>query len=76
MLVSKRLFVASLSWLFLDSAGVAASLTGVVRDTEEGRPMANATVAFESIGRTISTDRSGAYNFPNIAPGTYNVTVR
>jgi TonB-dependent receptor len=38
--------------------------------------MANATVAIDSIGRTVSTDRSGVYNIPNIAPGTYDVTVR
>jgi hypothetical protein len=76
MLVSKRLFAASLSWLFFVSAGVAASLTGIVRDADGSRPMANATVAIESIGRTVSTDRNGVYNIPNIAPGTYNVTVR
>jgi len=76
MHVSQRLLVSSLCALFLSVSTYAASLTGLVTEASANRPMANATVTIDSIGRSTTTDQNGDYLFPNLAAGSYVVSVR
>jgi len=57
----------------------SSALTGRVLD-DKGAPLAGATVEIESPGliggvRGVVTDASGKYRFPEIASGTYTITV-
>ncbi|HEY5550720.1 MAG TPA: carboxypeptidase regulatory-like domain-containing protein, partial [Opitutaceae bacterium] len=72
----KRLLFANLIGFVLATASFAGSVTGIVRDSDSQRPLPNATVVIESIGRSSTTDRSGAFSIPNVPAGTYQVTVR
>ncbi|HUW44673.1 MAG TPA: carboxypeptidase regulatory-like domain-containing protein, partial [Dehalococcoidia bacterium] len=51
---------------------VLGSITGTVTDTEDGSPVAGATVSDGT--RTTTTDATGEYNIANMPPGTYQVT--
>jgi protocatechuate 3,4-dioxygenase beta subunit len=51
---------------------VLGSITGTVTDTEDGSPVAGATVTDGT--RTTTTDATGEYNIANMPPGTYQVT--
>ncbi len=72
----RRLFMPSLCGLFSVATSFAASLTGLVQDSGANRPMPNATVTIPAAGRTTSTDQYGRYSIPNLAPGTYLVSVQ
>lgn len=51
------------------------SLSGVVRDADTNNPIEGAVVRLrERSDLQSTTDASGAYRFPNLAPGTYNAT--
>lgn len=75
MMILRALAAAGLSCCVVFS-GIAASISGVVRDTDSGRPLPSATISIESIGRTATTDRNGAYTMPNVPAGDYRVTAR
>lgn len=59
-------------------AQTGATLTGVIADSS-GKPVANAEISVKSAatGESASarTDAAGAYSLPNLAPGTYAVSV-
>ncbi len=55
----------------LNVVGMGA-LTGTV--TSGGNPVSGASVAILGTTHTVQTDALGAYNFPYVEPGTYNVT--
>lgn len=76
MNVLRRILFANLIGFILSSAAFAGSLTGLVRDVESQRPLANATVTIDSIGRSTATDQNGAFSISNVPAGTYDVTVR
>jgi hypothetical protein len=65
----------------LPPAAVTASLSGTVRDIN-GNPLAGLTVTLTGndagnnpVTATASTDASGNYSFPDLAPGTYTITL-
>jgi iron complex outermembrane receptor protein len=55
--------------------GQAGSITGHVTDSQ-GRAVHQASVQITELKRTTATDDDGAYEFKNVAPGTYTLAVR
>lgn len=53
----------------------AAELVGKVSDSNTGRPLPNATVKLDALGRTATSNRSGEFRLTDIPAGTYDVTV-
>jgi hypothetical protein len=51
------------------------SLRGIISDAESGQPLAMVKVILPSLKRQTLTNRNGAFEIKNIAPGTYAVTV-
>lgn len=51
------------------------SLKGTISDAESGQPVAMVKVILPSLKRQTLTNRNGAFEIKNIAPGTYAVTV-
>ncbi len=49
------------------------TVRGVVRDAVDGRPLPNALVTLVDEDRSTITDRSGAYWFPDVAPGEHRI---
>jgi TonB-dependent receptor len=56
------------------SAGWAGEVTGRVTDSTTGRPLPNATVRIEPLGRTVVADRSGEFRVADVPAGSYQVT--
>ena len=54
----------------------AGEVSGRVTDANTGRPLPNATVQIEEIGRTAVADRSGEFRFQDVPAGTYKVVAR
>src|SRR5262245_59781108 len=75
MNLSRPLLFGCLFGQLLVAASFGASLSGTVRDDTASRPMANATVKIDSVGRTTTTNQNGEYTFANLAPGNYVVAV-
>jgi hypothetical protein len=61
----------------LDAQVAGATLSGVIGD-ESQTPVANATVTIANtstgVVRKTKTDKDGQYNFPNLLPGSYDIT--
>jgi len=56
--------------------GPTGVLQGTVTDANTGLPVSGAAAqAVGPITRTVTTDAGGAYSFPALSEGTYNVTV-
>ncbi|HEY9518237.1 MAG TPA: carboxypeptidase regulatory-like domain-containing protein, partial [Gemmatimonadales bacterium] len=51
-------------------------IRGVVVVTSTLAPVAGAQVALVGAGRTVRTDKNGAFEFDSLSPGTYLVQVR
>ena len=49
------------------------TLSGAVTLAPRGTPVHDATVRISQLGRTVSTDEQGRYEFRNLPPGTYTV---
>ena len=68
--------LAILACVPLFSQGNAARIVGAISD-QSGGAIPGATVIVEDVqrgnSRTLTTDTTGAYNAPNLLPGTYNV---
>lgn len=64
--------VASASLIQAASADV---ITGKVTDATGEAPLQGALVTIEELGRTVSSDRFGAYRFNNIPAGDYTLSV-
>ena len=69
------LWLASAAILAL-TAGVAhaGDLRGAVTDANSGRLLGGATVRVAETGRTVASDRSGAFSFTGLQAGDYTVT--
>lgn len=63
----------------LSTAGIVLTrsgrITGRVIDGKTGAPLAGVNVSIAG-QRSITTGANGSYDFPNVAPGTYQVTAR
>jgi hypothetical protein len=78
-----RIFLLAVLFTLLGASGVAAQIfpgrvTGTVRD-EQSATVAGATVKLTNpstgFERTVVTDESGDFNFPELALGTYQMSV-
>lgn len=52
------------------------SIHGIVSDVETGTPVANATVTLSPGGRSTISGSDGQYEFIDLDPGQYTVTVQ
>lgn len=52
------------------------SLSGLVTDATNGRPIAGVAVRLEEVSLATSTGSDGAYRFPEVPAGTYALTAR
>jgi TonB-dependent receptor len=59
----------------LTGAAWAGEVAGRVTDGSTGRPLPNATVTIEGLGRTVTADRAGEYHFSDVAAGPHVVAV-
>ena len=59
----------------LIQAASADIITGKVTDASGEAPLQGALVTIEELGRTVSSDRFGAYRFNNIPAGDYTLSV-
>ncbi|MEZ6001431.1 TonB-dependent receptor [Hyphomonas sp.] len=59
----------------LIQAASADVITGKVTDASGEAPLQGALVTIEELGRTVSSDRFGAYRFNNIPAGDYTLSV-
>jgi hypothetical protein len=78
-----RILLLAVLFTLLGASGIAAQIfpgrvTGTVRD-EQGATVAGATVKLTNpstgLERTVVTDENGDFNFPELALGTYQVSV-
>ena len=71
--------VLTLIWVLFISIHASAqekgALHGNVRDADNARPIEGATISIEQLNQTSVTDTLGKYNFTNLPPGTYAVTI-
>src|SRR5437868_3012303 len=75
-----RVLILLTAALFLSwSASAAPSLTGTLRDAP-GNPLAGASITFRAISSnqeiTSATNAAGQFTFPDLAPGTYTLTIK
>src|SRR5437016_13865842 len=75
-LVLAACFLLALGSFPLFSQGSTARIEGSVTD-QSGAAIPSATITITDVNRgtarTINTDSAGAYNAPNLLPGTYTV---
>ena len=55
---------------------VYATLYGMVTDAADASPIAGASVVLSPGGKTQTTGSDGRYEFPNLDPAQYTVTVQ
>lgn len=67
---------AALAALVSTVAVHAGEVTGRVTDSATGRPLPNATVRIEELGRTVLADRAGDYRFTDVPEGSYKLLVQ
>src|ERR1700722_12304137 len=59
-----------------DAAQDGGTITGRVTDSKTGQGIPHATLLVEGIARGATTNDSGEYRIPDVAPGTYTLDVR
>ncbi len=57
------------------SAQTGVALSGQLRNSLSGDPIANATVQVDELRRTATSDAQGAFTFENVPAGTYHLSV-
>jgi len=53
-----------------------SSVTGVIRDSESGKPLPDALVELGDLHRSAVSDSLGRYRFPDVPPGPQHLSVR
>jgi TonB-dependent receptor len=67
--------ILGVSLLCCAGSALAGDVIGRVTEGAAGRPLPNATVIIESLGRSVIADRSGEYRFTDVPAGTYEISV-
>lgn len=62
--------------LLIGAQFLQANLTGVVRDGETRRPLADATVLLPELDRAATTDAQGRYEIRQVSAGPHHILVR
>lgn len=69
--------VLLLGWLAAVAAAAQTASTGALKGTvvleRTGDPVHHATVRIVNLGRSVETNEEGAFEFPNLRPGRYDV---
>ncbi len=75
--LARAIRLALLTTPLLGSAGLAwaGDVAGQVTDGATGRPLPDATVRIDALGKTVTASRSGEYRFSDLPAGSYDVTV-
>src|SRR5687768_8074660 len=75
--MNKLIIISSILFLFTLSAfgQTAGTIRGTVTSEANGQPIAGASVQIAQRNRTIQTDDAGRFEFGQLAPGRYNVTI-
>lgn len=55
---------------------LAGEVAGRVTDSSTGRPLPNATVSIDALGRTVTADRTGDFRFLDVPAGSHDVAVQ
>ncbi|MEJ7627406.1 MAG: TonB-dependent receptor [Ferruginibacter sp.] len=74
----QKLLLIIVLFLFLSivaSAQQKGAVNGSVRDASNVQPIEGATIDIEQLNQIIVSDTLGKYNFTNLPPGTYTLTV-
>jgi TonB-dependent receptor len=72
---SIRLSAFLLLFLASTAVAVAGEIAGRVTEGASGRPLPNATVSIEALGRTTIADRSGEFRFSDVPAGSHEIAV-
>jgi TonB-dependent receptor len=76
MSIKQTVLTGALALALLPVAtALAGEVTGRVTDSSTGRPLPNATVRIEPLGRTVTADRGGEFRVVDVPAGTYEVAV-
>jgi hypothetical protein len=69
-------WLSSLPSILLAALAVGGSITGTVRDRDDGAPVVAAMVSLTDLGWTTVTDSMGSYRFADVPSGSQSMTVR
>lgn len=58
-----------------DEVETMGTIYGIVNDSDNGEPVADAHVALSPYGKTINTGSDGSYEFPELEPGQYTIQI-
>ncbi|MBC7686693.1 MAG: carboxypeptidase-like regulatory domain-containing protein [Aquabacterium sp.] len=70
-----KIFIFCLFFFFIGAFLNAQSVKGKVTDSNTGEPLVGATVKLQGTKYTALVKLNGMFNFPAVAPGTYQVLV-
>ncbi|MDR0834969.1 MAG: carboxypeptidase-like regulatory domain-containing protein [Tannerella sp.] len=76
ILLGLTLLISFYSGCAEDEDTFFATLYGVISDHETGDPIANASVVLAPGGKTKTTGTDGRYEFNNLDPQQYTITVQ
>jgi hypothetical protein len=76
LLLTCALLISAYSGCSKEEYNTYATLYGVVTDHETGEPIANASVALAPGGKTKTTGTDGSYEFQDLDPAQYTITVQ
>src|SRR5690606_27982362 len=74
----KRWFLSSVLMISVAAQGIAQSSSGIIAGhihTEDGTPVAFASLMLRENGKKVGTDSEGKYEFTALQPGKYTVVV-
>ena len=70
-----KIFISCLFFFFIGAFLNAQSVKGKVTDSNTGEPLVGATVKLQGTKYTALVKLNGMFNFPAVAPGTYQLLV-
>ena len=56
------------------ATALAGEVTGRVTDSSTGRPLPNATIRIEPLGRTVTADRGGEFRVVDVPAGSCRIS--
>lgn len=74
-ILGRRLLASLLALSVLSSVGLAATISGRVRDSNTNAYILGATVTVRELGRSTTTSSGGEFYFANLPAGIYTIDV-
>ena len=75
MLIKRIIYTILLANLFTFSVFAQSNLNGIVVDSETDEPLDGANIVIKKLGRGISTNSEGKFEFENVKIGNYTLLV-